>query len=82
MASGATEQGKERVAHPLGQCEASGIELTRFAAEEDIEGAPAPWFGAKSAMSESISAAALYFGNTTFPSTQSSRALAARIRSE
>ena len=42
MASGATDQGKERVAHPLGQCEASGIELTRFAAEEDIEGAPAP----------------------------------------
>jgi hypothetical protein len=44
MATGKTEQGKERVAHPLGQSEVTGIELTRFVAEECIEGAPTPLF--------------------------------------
>ncbi len=42
MTSGTTEQGEERLAHPLGLFNVGGVELKRFAAQKYIECAPTP----------------------------------------
>ena len=56
MATSKMEQGKERVAHPLGQCEVSGIELMRFSSWSSMWMVTSPFGPASSMMQRSTSA--------------------------